>query len=627
MLDALRRGASGWVAKFLLTILIISFAVWGVADVFRGFGAGTLARVGDVEISPDEFQTAYRNQLDMLGQFGRRLTPEQARTFGLDMRALSGLIDTAAVDSHARRLNLAVSDETVAQQIAREPSFRTSDGKFNKEAFQSFLTQVRLTEQGFLAQRRKDEVREQLTGAIASGVSVPEASVIAAYNWREEKRKLEFVTIPESAVKVADPDEAQLKEIYEQSKRQFVVPESRKLSVLLLEQAEVKSRVSISDDEIKGYFDTNRATLDVPERRRIHQISFKDKAAAEAARKAIEGGKSFLMVALETEGLAGRLPGLLARADIGDLKFAEVAFSLAKDKVSEIVQGAGGPMLVMVSEIAPGKARTLDEVKDEIRDKLSEQKIAAELNSLHDAVDNGRASRKPLADIAASLKLKHAEFVSERGNKTADGKPALVHADAEEIVEHGFQGATGAESEPLELKAGGFAWVDVLATTPEQEKPLETVKEDVKALFLDTTRRKLLSDLAAKSIERLAKGEPFSAVAKDVGGKVEASEPITRSTTPQGLSSAAVQLAFTTARGSAASAESADRKSRTIVRVAEIAQASAPTKEQMDRIRGELARQLQGDALQAYASALRDQFGVRINDTALKRLTGSDRQP
>ena len=168
MLDALRRGASGWIAKIFLSILVLSFAVWGVADVFRGYGAGSLAKVGDIEITPEEFQSAYQNQLQMLGQLGQRLTPEQARQFGLDMRALYGLIDTAAIDGHARQLNLSISDEVIAQQIAREPSLRTSEGKFDKQAFEAFLRQIRMSEQGFLAQRRRDELREQvLSGATA----------------------------------------------------------------------------------------------------------------------------------------------------------------------------------------------------------------------------------------------------------------------------------------------------------------------------------------------------------------------------------------------------------------------------------------------------------------------------
>ena len=201
----------------------------------------------------------------MLGQLGQRLTPEQARQFGLDMRALYGLIDTAAIDGHARQLNLSISDEVIAQQIAREPSLRTSEGKFDKQAFEAFLRQIRMSEQGFLAQRRRDELREQVTGTLAAGVAVPDAMVETLAGWRDEKRKLEFMTLPETAVTVPEADEAKLKETFEQAKRQFVTPERRTLAVLLVELADVKTRVKVGDEDVKIYFDRNRAALDVPD--------------------------------------------------------------------------------------------------------------------------------------------------------------------------------------------------------------------------------------------------------------------------------------------------------------------------------------------------------------------------
>jgi peptidyl-prolyl cis-trans isomerase D len=627
MLDALRRGSSGIVAKALLTVLILSFAVWGVADFVRGPGAGHLAKVGNVSIGQEEFQNAYQNQLQMLGQLGRRLTPDQARQFGLHIRALYGLIDTAAVDNHAKLLHLGVSPETVAQQVAREGTFRRPDGTFDRAAFDNYLRQIRMSEAAFIAARSKDEVREQLTGTLASSVAVPEAMIASVHAWREETRKLEFLTLPVGAVSVPAPDDAKLKETYEASKRNFMVPEQRKLAVLLLEQAELKARVSVAEDEIKEYFEKNRAQLDIPERRRINQITFKDMAAAEAGKKAIEGGKGFLMLALETEGAAGHLPGLAAKNEIGDTKLADAAFSLPKDKVSDIIQTNGGSVLLMVSEIVPGRARSLDEVKDEIKDRLNTDKINAELNNLHEAVDNNRNARKPLKEIGETLKLKYVEVSVDRANKTAEGKPGLEQPEAEAIVEHGFQGAVGVEAEPVELRAGGFAWVDVLAVTPEKEKPLEEVKADVTAVYTESTRRKLLSELAAKIVERANSGETLDAIAKEIAGsKVETTNPITRSTTPTGLSQGAVQIGFATAKGKAASAESADRTSRSVLKVVEINAAPPPTKEQKERISAELSQQMQGDAIQAYAVALRDKLGVTINNAALNRVAGGDRQ-
>ena len=107
MLDAMRRGAVNWLAKILLGLLIIAFAVWGVADVFRGYGRGTLARVGSTEISVDEYRQAYHDEMASISRrMGRRLTTEQAKLLGLEQRALSRLIGAAAIDTHARQLHL-----------------------------------------------------------------------------------------------------------------------------------------------------------------------------------------------------------------------------------------------------------------------------------------------------------------------------------------------------------------------------------------------------------------------------------------------------------------------------------------------------------------------------------------
>src|SRR5215510_2780966 len=118
MLDAMRRGAVNWLSKILLALLIVAFAVWGVADVFRGYGRGTLARIGTTEISVEEYRQAYQDELSSISRrMGRRLTTEQAKLLGLEQRALSRLIGAAAVDRHAHELHLALSDKGVADII------------------------------------------------------------------------------------------------------------------------------------------------------------------------------------------------------------------------------------------------------------------------------------------------------------------------------------------------------------------------------------------------------------------------------------------------------------------------------------------------------------------------------
>ena len=87
MLEAIKRGSTGWVAKILLAVLVFSFAIWGVADVFTGWGRGSIAKVGDHEIRVEDFQRAFQNELrNIQNRAGRRISTEDARAAGLDDR-------------------------------------------------------------------------------------------------------------------------------------------------------------------------------------------------------------------------------------------------------------------------------------------------------------------------------------------------------------------------------------------------------------------------------------------------------------------------------------------------------------------------------------------------------------
>jgi peptidyl-prolyl cis-trans isomerase D len=391
----------------------------------------------------------------------------------------------------------------------------------------------------------------------------------------------------------------------------------------------LKAGVAVSDEEIKAAYESEKATYDTPERRRIQQIAFKDRAAAEAARKAIDAGKSFVDAAKEAGAKESDIDlGLLAKAQIIDSKIADAAFALAKDAVSDPVDGRFATVLVRTTAIEPGVTKTLADVKQQVRDKLAGEKARIEIQKLHDEVDDGRSAGKTLAQIGEALKLKFVEVAeTDRSNKTAAGAKALDVADAETIVAAGFDAEVGVEREPVELPDGGFAWVDALSVTPPQQKAFDAVKDEVAKLYDKNERQRLIREEADKLVQRLRKGEALAAVAVDAGGKVETTAPVTRNTTPQGLTRAAMAQAFALPKGGVGSSESADQVSRTLFQVVDITKAGEPTKEQRDKIASELGEDLQNDLVSGYVGALQSRLGVNIDRAQLDRLTGRTATP
>src|SRR5579872_2223569 len=122
MLRGIRNASSNWLGKTIMAavmgVLIVSFGIWGIADIFRGFGQSVLAKVGSTEISINSFRELYTDRLQQIGrQYGRPLTPEQARAFGFDRQVLQQTIAEAALDEEARHLGLGQSDAETMRVI------------------------------------------------------------------------------------------------------------------------------------------------------------------------------------------------------------------------------------------------------------------------------------------------------------------------------------------------------------------------------------------------------------------------------------------------------------------------------------------------------------------------------
>ena len=144
MLSSMRNAAQGVVGKAIMTVvmglIIVSFVIWGVGDMLRGFTASTVASVGGAKISSQEYHDAYQRTVQ---QYQRQLrqpfTNEQARAIGLDRQVLQRLISEAAIDDEAGKLGLNISDDALRNLITSNPAFQDKSGAFDPQRFVSVL--------------------------------------------------------------------------------------------------------------------------------------------------------------------------------------------------------------------------------------------------------------------------------------------------------------------------------------------------------------------------------------------------------------------------------------------------------------------------------------------------------
>lgn len=626
MLDALRKSTSGWIAKILLFLLMFSFAIWGIGDMLVGYGRGAIATVGNEAISVEEFQRAEQNALANVSQeAGRRISSEEARLRGLPRQVLRGVIGQTALKEQAKNLGLDLSTEDVVTIIKEDETFEGPDGKFSKLYFDSFLNQNGLSEAGYVSIRRDDELRQQITSALQSSVAVPPALIEAEHAFRNEERTVKYVKIDENKIKVPEPDEAKLKDYYETNKTSFMTPQYRKFDAIALSLDDIKKSLTIAEADLKQAYEDTKSQYDKPEKRRIQQIVFQTKEAAETALKEIPN-KGFLQVAadmgLKEEDVS---LGLVGKSQIFDQKVADAAFGLNRDALSGVIDGKFGPVVLRVIEIQDGEESSFEKAKDKVDDLLKTERARLEIQERYDLVEEARNAGKTLKEIAEEQKLSffHSD-AADQTNKTRDGKTAIDQPDSAEILTAIFSSDPGYEHDAVELtKSEGYAWYNTLDVIKPEQKTLDAVKDEVKSVFVEKETARLIKEFADKLIERLNTGEDFDAVAKDAGNKPEITDPpITRIIEPQGLTKEAVEVAFSLAEGTAGSADSFDRKSRTVFQVTKITPAEKITDKDREAISLELAKVLREDYLTTYVEALQNRIGVDINQAEFDRVTG-----
>ena len=630
-LDTLRRGAGRFFGVILLGLLVISFAIWGIADIFTGYGSQTLIKIGDTEITQQDYMRTQQEVLrSMSASAGRSLSIQEARTMGLDNRVLERLIGGAAVDNHAEDLRLAVGDDAILQEIMKDPSFQDSTGQFSPIAFQQALRTVGLTEQGYLASQRERNLRRQLLSTVGKGVTAPQILLDALNRFNSETRTLRYVLVPDTAAgAVPEPTEEQLKSYYDNHRAKFTQPEFRKLGLLAVTPESVRDQVQITENDLKTTYEADKGQLGNPERRQVQQIPFADKAAADAALQKIQSGTDFMEVAKQNGLSEGDVDlGLLKRGDLADPAVAEVVFAAEENKVSGPVTGKlGSTVLLRVTKIEPGKTPTFEEAKPELEKKLLKERATGAIFDLHDKIEDERASGTTLAEIAGKFKLKFETIdqVDRQGRKP-DGSTVTLPAQ-QTVLDAAFSSDSGVENDLIDAKDEGVIWYDVLGVVPQQVKPFDQVKEDVAKAWRTDEVRTQLAKFTQDLVNALSGGKTLEDVAKELNAEVMSSDPLKRNDIGVNVLKPAVAQAFTLPQGGFGSAPSGIQEGRIVFQVDKITPPEPLDAAGLAQVKQQLGLFVSDDIIAEYFGALEGRYGVSVNQEALAKLTGTGEQP
>ena len=289
MLDALRKYASGWVAQLLMAILVLSFAVWGVSDIFNGFGANAVAQVGNSEVTLAEFQRRYDLALrNLSARLGQNLSPQQAIQFGVPNQILNQLVFEATLNYDASRMGIGISNQELGQRISQDPNLMGPSGTFDRNYLNSLIAAQNMTEDQFIIDRRQQYIRDQIVDAFGGGLEAPDAYMRAIHQYTAEERTISYLVISAPAeADIPDPSEADLADYFAAHKADWRSPELRAIQYFTLSPDQIANAADVSDADAEARYNSQPARFSTPEKRDVQQIVFKDQAAATAAAAAL----------------------------------------------------------------------------------------------------------------------------------------------------------------------------------------------------------------------------------------------------------------------------------------------------------------------------------------------------
>ncbi len=631
MLSQIRSALSSWAVLLLLGVLIASFALWGIPDLFRATGARAVAEVDNVEISDVEFSRAYDSQIRRLeAQIGQPIDRSQALALGLPQQVLQQMIGQLAFDLHARRLGLRAGVKQVLDELRKFEAFQGLDGQFDRREYESQLRRLGLTPAEFEKQLMGDLVRQQLVDALLAAPPVPDPLAAPLFRYRHEARAATIVSISTDDVgPVPEPTEAELRATYEVDKSRYMTPPYRKVVLAEIAPDRVARPDAVSKEELEAAYQARLAEYQVPELRDLDMVIFdindKEKAARFVAR--VRAGEDFSSVVKEMTDFKPEEVALgdQSRSDLEqdyNKRVAEVAFSTPEGTVSEPVQSVFGWHVFRVKAVTPPRERTLEQVAATLRQEVAREKAYDAIYDLSVKAEDALTRGAGVEEIAETMGLDLVHATVTRDGRLKDGGQA-----PQAVRDHLRQIWSMAVDEPPTLEEtpdNGFVILDVTDEIPPQQRPFEEVVDAVRANIMSERRLKAAGERADEIAARIRKGDDPHAVAGEYGLTVLQARGVVREEIGRTSKVAPVvaRLLFELEKPGAVGVERAATGGGYVVVRLESVRPGEPEKDPSAyaRLKEEVGQAMVNDALLQYQRALLASMGVEINNVRFQQI-------
>ena len=630
MLQFIRSKVTSIFIKVLFGILILSFAIWGIGDIFLGNKDGeAVISIGDKDYNANEFLSEYekaRRAMRLPAEYEELVKPQLIESVKQSI-IRNGLLSAETLD-----LNLVYGDNQLKSWVGKSEAFRDSSGKFDPELLRQALFNSGLSEADFFSSLREEMRNNQLISAVASSVSPPDILIEKIFKYRNEKRTVNIAEFTGEAIaSLPEQSESDLRKLYTDTKSDYMAPVYRSVTYVHIDPKELAKDIMISEEAVAEEYDARRDEFTIPGSRDLKQLIFSEE---DLAQKFINSITSALSTAEVTKRISeiGETANVLEMKDVTetdliDTNERKAAFETPVGQISSIIETSFGWKVFFPIKNTPEVITPLSAVRQKLRDELSNEKALDNIFDLTNVFEDSLAGGASIEQAAREINFRSSRLKSiDNNGKSETGTIIGGITGQKQFLSTVFDTPVGEQSQLLESEDGGYFVLRIESETKARQKPFNEVIVEVKKAWEAAETKKAL----------MKKAKDFAGESRNMGSLIRAAEksgiqqlqigPFTRfgegieaKYNPNELAS----IAFELRKNDIGIADNGS--SVYVLEVVKIAPAKMNKKgKEWLSLEKELISGMEQDYLEGIHTALKKKFNVSINQNYIEKLVNPE---
>ena len=501
MLDLLRKNATGPLGIALIILLVFAFSIWGVGDIFRGYNANILAKIGNRELNAQNYLFNFNREVNRISnQLERIVTTEEAINSGLHYQILDRSLVELSANAASDEIGLIASDDAIRKRILSTNAFKNAFNQFDRNIFEQIIRQNGLTEDSFLVLERDSHVLSQLSKSVFKDINPPSALNDLLFRYQFERRNVDYIIIsPDEISQEDEVDKNEIEIFYNENINLYKTEETRDFSVISLNVSTLSKLENVSDEEINIFYEDNKYNYYEPEKRSYYLIPyFSNEDAIKALENYSSNGDIEKILIDRNLNINDVDQGLITFNDGISESVSETAFNASLNQLSGPTESPFGPSLIYVNEIISEKEIKIEEIKDQIIIDIQKDKAKDKVYSLYGEIEDLRAEGKTLEEIAEekSLSIESFQNINDFGQRI-DGS-IINNPSLEELINLVFLNDVDEDLEPYEDNEGNLNFFRIDNINYSQQIPINEAMESIRLSILEN---KSIENVKTKSKE------------------------------------------------------------------------------------------------------------------------------